>query len=55
MGGHEKWVAPLMGVCSGFSGGVSSFFGAPIALYLFLLESGAAGTRKRPAIAAENL
>ena len=36
--GHERWVAPLMGACSGFSGGVSSFFGTPIALYLFLLE-----------------
>ncbi len=35
---HERWVAPLMGACSGFSGGVSSFFGTPIALYLFLLE-----------------
>lgn len=35
---HERWVAPLMGVCSGFSGGVSSFFGTPIALYLFLLK-----------------
>lgn len=33
-----RWVAPLMGLCSGFSGGVSSFFGTPIALYLFLLE-----------------
>lgn len=35
---HERWVAPLMGACSGFSGGVSSFFGTPIALYLFLLK-----------------
>jgi len=35
---HEKWVAMLMGAASGFSGGVSSFFGTPIALYLFLLE-----------------
>ena len=34
----ERWIAPLMGLCSGFSGGVSSFFGTPIALYLFLLE-----------------
>ncbi|UCH73729.1 MAG: sulfite exporter TauE/SafE family protein [Rhodospirillales bacterium] len=35
---HETWVAILMGAASGFSGGVSSFFGTPIALYLFLLE-----------------
>jgi len=35
---HERWVAPAMGLCSGFSGGVSSFFGTPIALYLFLLK-----------------
>lgn len=35
---HEHWMAVLMGACSGFSGGVSSFFGTPIALYLFLLE-----------------
>lgn len=34
----ERWVAPLMGICSGFSGGVSSFFGTPIALYLFMLK-----------------
>lgn len=34
---QERWVAPLMGLCSGFSGGVSSFFGTPIAIYLFLL------------------
>lgn len=34
---QERWVAPLMGLCSGFTGGVSSFFGTPIAIYLFLL------------------
>jgi uncharacterized membrane protein YfcA len=34
---QERWVAPAMGLCSGFTGGVSSFFGTPIALYLFLL------------------
>lgn len=34
---QERWVAPAMGLCSGFSGGVSSFFGTPIAIYLFLL------------------
>lgn len=35
---QEGWVAPFMGLCSGFSGGVSSFFGTPIALYLFLIR-----------------
>lgn len=34
---QERWVAPTLGLCSGFSGGVSSLFGTPIAIYLFLL------------------
>lgn len=34
---QERWVAPALGLCSGFSGGVSSLFGTPIAIYLFLL------------------
>lgn len=34
---QERWVAPVMGLCSGFAGGMSSLFGSPIAIYLFLL------------------
>jgi uncharacterized membrane protein YfcA len=34
---QERWVVPTLGLCSGFSGGVSSLFGTPIAIYLFLL------------------
>lgn len=34
----EPWVAASMGLTAGFCGGVSSFFGTPIALYLFMLK-----------------
>jgi uncharacterized protein len=32
---HERWANPLVGIVSGLLGGISSFFGPPIMLYVF--------------------
>lgn len=32
---HERWANPLIGIASGLLGGVSTFYGPPIMLYVF--------------------
>lgn len=32
---HERWANPLIGVASGLLGGISTFYGPPIMLYVF--------------------
>ncbi len=32
---HEFWLNPLVGVASGFLGGISTFYGPPLMLYVF--------------------
>lgn len=33
--GHERWANPLVGIGSGLLGGISSFYGPPLMLYVF--------------------
>lgn len=33
--GHERWANPLVGICSGLLGGISTFYGPPLMLYVF--------------------
>lgn len=32
---HERWANPLIGICSGLLGGISTFYGPPLMLYVF--------------------
>jgi len=35
MPAHERWANPLIGICSGLLGGISTFYGPPLMLYVF--------------------
>lgn len=38
---HERWLSPAIGIGSGLIGGVTSFFGPPVAVYMMSLGLGA--------------
>jgi uncharacterized protein len=35
---HERWLNPLVGVASGLLGGISTFYGPPLMLYVFSMR-----------------
>lgn len=35
---HERWANPLIGIASGLLGGISTFYGPPIMLYVFSMR-----------------